>query len=79
MYCGLGLVNGAGESLRWSRSRLGLAIGAPVAGEFLTGGVDKDAVGRIAEIDYVEWRDGVASDNRAAERIGNGEREDGAK
>ena len=58
---------------------MGLAIGAPVACELLTGGVNKAAVGWIAEVDDVERRDGVARDDRAAKRIGDGEREDGAK
>ena len=67
---GTGVVDSAGEGLRWSRSRLGLAVGAPVAGELLTCGVDKAAVCWIAEVDDVEWRNGVASYDRAAKRIG---------
>ena len=79
MWFALVLVNGAGEGLRWSRTRLGLRVGAPVACEFLTGGVDKLAFGRIAEVDDSESGDIVGSDNRATKRIADREREDGAK
>ena len=53
MRSGTGLVDSAREGLRRSGSRLGLTVGAPVARELLTSGVDKAAVGWIAEVDDV--------------------------
>ena len=76
---GIGLAHGPGKGLRWRRRCVGLAVGAPVARELLPGGVHKAAVRWTAEVDDVEWRNGVARYDGAVKRIGDGEREDGAK
>ena len=77
--CGIGLVDCAGERLSRGGSQLRCSVGPPVSGQFLTGGVDDASVHRIAEIDDVELGNGVSGYDRAAVRIRNGERENGAE
>lgn len=77
--CGMGLVHRARYFLGRSRRGRRVAVEAPVARHFLAGGIDDAAVHGVAEVDDVEWGNGMADDKRAPGRIRDGERENGAK
>ena len=68
-----------GRALELARGLSEAGGSVPVAGEFLSRGADRCSVGWVAEIDDVESRDGVGGHDRAAKRIRDGKREDGAE